>query len=78
MGGQNDEVWYSLYRIAQLEGAKKKPWPEAMEQYLTAYEFMPDRAGPLFHIGMSYQAKGAYHTAHLFFSRAMQIPRPAK
>jgi glycosyltransferase involved in cell wall biosynthesis len=76
MGGQNDEVWYSLYRIAQLEGAKK-PWPEAMEQYLTAYEFMPDRAGPLFHIGMSYQAKGAYHTAYLFFSGAMKIPRPA-
>jgi glycosyltransferase involved in cell wall biosynthesis len=77
MGGQNDEVWCSLYRIAQLEEVKPKPWPEAMEQYLTAYEFMPDRAGPLFHIGMHYQAKSAYHTAHLFFSRAIKIPHPA-
>jgi glycosyltransferase involved in cell wall biosynthesis len=76
-GGKNDEVWFSLYQIAQLEEAKPKPWPEAMEQYLTAYEFMPDRAGPLFRIGMSYQAKGAYHTAYLFFSRAMKIPHPA-
>jgi glycosyltransferase involved in cell wall biosynthesis len=76
MGGRNDEVWYSLYRIAQLEG-DKKPWPEAMDQYLAAYEFMPDRAGPLFHIGMHYQAKNDYHTAHLFFSRAMKITRPA-
>ena len=48
-----------------------------MDQYLAAYEFMPDRAEPLFHIGMHYQAKSAYHTAHLFFSRAMKIPRPA-
>ena len=77
MGGQNDEVWFSLYRVAQLEAAKPKPWQEAMEHYLTAYEFMPDRAGPLFHIGMNYQSKGAYHTAHLFFARAMKIPHPA-
>jgi glycosyltransferase involved in cell wall biosynthesis len=69
MGGRNDEVWHSLYRIAQLEVAKK-PWPEAMDQYLDAYEFMPDRAGPLFHIGMHYQAKGDYNAA-------MTIPRPA-
>ena len=77
LGGQNDEVWFSLYQIAQLERAKAKPWPEVMQHYLTAYEFMPDRADPLFHIGMSFQAKCAYHTAHLFFSRAMKIPHLA-
>ena len=76
MGGQNEEVWFSLYRIAQLEQARSTPWQEVMEHYLTAYEFMPDRAGPLFHIGMNYQGKGAYHTAHLFFSRAMRIAHP--
>ena len=76
LGGRNEEVWYSLYRIAQLEQARSTPWQEVMEHYLAAYEFMPDRAGPLFHIGMNYQGKGDYHTAHLFFSRAMRIPHP--
>jgi tetratricopeptide (TPR) repeat protein len=76
MGGQNDEVWFSLYQIAQLEQVNAKLWPEVMQQYLTAYEFMPDRAEPLFHIGMNYQAKGDYHTAHHFFSLAIQIPHP--
>jgi glycosyltransferase involved in cell wall biosynthesis len=78
MGGQNDEVWFSLYQIAQLEQVKAKPWPEVMQQYLTVYEFMPDRAEPLFHIGVSYQGKGDYHTAHHFFSLATKIPHPAK
>jgi glycosyltransferase involved in cell wall biosynthesis len=76
MGGQNDEVWFSLYQTAQLEQVNAKLWPEVMQQYLTAYEFMPDRAEPLFHIGMKYQAKGDYQTAHHFFSLAMQIPHP--
>ena len=76
MGGQNEEVWFSLYRIAQLEQASSTPWREVMEHYLTAYEFMPDRAGPLFHIGMNYQGKGDYHTAHLFFCRSMGISHP--
>lgn len=76
MGGRNEEVWYSLYRIAQLEQARSTPWQEVMEHYLTAYAYMPDRAGPLFHIGMNYQGKGDYYTAHLFLSRAMEIPHP--
>jgi len=76
MGGQNDEVWFSLYQIAQLEQFNAKPWAEVMQQYLTAYEFMPDRAEPLLHIGVNYQAKGDYHTAHHFFSLAMKIPHP--
>ena len=77
LGGHNDEVWFSLYRIAQLEQVKAKPWPEVMQHYLTAYEFMPDRAGPLFHVGMNYQARGDHGTAHQFFRRAMSIPPPA-
>jgi glycosyltransferase involved in cell wall biosynthesis len=77
MGGHNDEVWFSLYRIAQLEQTKAKPWPEVMQHYLTAYEFMPDRAGPLFHVGMNYQARGDHGTAHQFFCQAMSIPPPA-
>ena len=77
LGGHNDEVWFSLYQIAQLEQIKGKPWPEVMQHYLAAYKFMPDRAGPLFHIGMNYQAKGDHGTAHQFFCRAMSVPPPA-
>lgn len=76
MGGWREEVWYSLYQIAQIEERMENDWAEVMESYLAAWQYQPDRAGPLYRIGMHYQARGEYHIAHLFFSRAVKIPRP--
>ncbi|MFP5247715.1 MAG: glycosyltransferase, partial [Thermoanaerobaculia bacterium] len=77
MQGWDDEVWFSLHQIAQLLERQGKPWPEVMEAYLRAYQCKPDRAEPLYRIGMHYQARGEHHAAHVFFTRAMQIPHPA-
>ncbi|HEX3558793.1 MAG TPA: glycosyltransferase [Pyrinomonadaceae bacterium] len=77
MGGWPDEVWYSLYQVAQLRERTGAPWPEVLEGYLTAWQYLPDRAGPLYRVGMHYQGKGEHHTSHLFFSRAMRIACPA-
>jgi glycosyltransferase involved in cell wall biosynthesis len=76
MGGWTEEVWYSLYQIAQIKERMQNPWPEVMEAYLAAFQFLPDRAGPLYHIAMHYQAKAEYHLSHLYLSRAMQIRPP--
>jgi glycosyltransferase involved in cell wall biosynthesis len=77
MAGWSEEVWYSLYQVAHLYERMQKPWPEVMQAYLAAYEYQPDRAGPLYRIGMHFQAKGEYRTAHLFLARAMQIAVPS-
>jgi glycosyltransferase involved in cell wall biosynthesis len=77
LGGWREEVWVSLYYIAQLLERLEKPWPQVMEAYLAAWQYMPDRAGPLFRIGMHYQAKGSYYLSNLFLSRASAIPVPA-
>jgi glycosyltransferase involved in cell wall biosynthesis len=77
MKGWDDEVWFSLYQIGQLKERMNAPWPEVMEAYLKAYQFRPDRAGPLYRIAMHYQATKEPHVAHLFLSRAMAIPEPA-
>lgn len=76
MGGWSEEVWFSLYQIAQIRENLGEPWAEVMQDYLVAYQFKPDRANPLYRIAAHYQCKGEYHTAHLFFSRAMQMPYP--
>lgn len=76
LGGWAEEVWYSLYQLAALYERMQKPWPEVMEAYLAAFEFQADRAGPLYRIGMHYQAKGEYRTAHMFFAKAMQLKMP--
>lgn len=47
-----------------------------MECYLAAWQFQPDRAGPLFRVAMHYQNRQLYQVSHLFLSRAMQIPMP--
>lgn len=78
MGGWDEEVWYSLYQIAQLKERSAKSWAEVREDYLTAFNFRPGRAGPLYRIGLHYKARKQHALAHLFFSRAMQIPFPSQ
>jgi glycosyltransferase involved in cell wall biosynthesis len=76
MGGWPEEVWYSLYQSALLEERLGRPWGEVMESHLAAHEHTPDRAGPLFHVGIHYQQQGNRQLAHLFLERAMKIPVP--
>jgi glycosyltransferase involved in cell wall biosynthesis len=77
MGGWFDEVWYSWYQIALLGGRLGAPWPEVLASHLDAYQYMPDRAEPLYQIAMHYQSTRDSHVARLFFLRALEIPRPA-
>ncbi|QEH37134.1 Glycosyl transferase family 2 [Aquisphaera giovannonii] len=76
MGGWRDEAWYSLYRIAHIESQFNKPWTEVMASYLTAFQYMPSRAEPLYWIAMHYQRGREFHVAKGFFEWAMAIPSP--
>ena len=76
MAGWEEERWYSLYQIPQLEERLERPWPGVLAGYLAAWQMHPDRAGPLFRIGLHYQREREFHLAHMFFSRAMAIRRP--
>jgi glycosyltransferase involved in cell wall biosynthesis len=77
MGGWADEVWYSLYHVAQLKQRLEHPWPEVMEAYLAAWQYDGTRAGPLYRIAVHYQGKREYRDSHKFLSQAIQVPRPA-
>lgn len=74
--GWYEEAFYSRYQIAMARERLGHPWPEVMEEYLAAWQMMPDRAGPLYRIGVHYQRLGQYHLAHLHFRRAMEITPP--
>jgi len=76
MGGWADEVWFSLYQIARLTETSGTEPAAAPGQYLAAFQYQPERAEPLYHLGMHYQRKREFNNAHLFFSRAMEISRP--
>ncbi|MDG3004971.1 tetratricopeptide repeat-containing glycosyltransferase [Paludisphaera mucosa] len=76
LGGWAEEVWYSLFQIGVLKERRGDPWPEVMAAYLTAFEHSPDRAEPLYQVGMHYQAAREFHTARMFFRFALDAPRP--
>jgi glycosyltransferase involved in cell wall biosynthesis len=76
IGGWPEEVWFSLYQIASIKERAGKPWGESLEDYLAAFQYHPDRAEPLYRIGMHYQAKREFNLAYLFLGRALQLPLP--
>ncbi len=77
MRGWIEEVWFSLYQIAQLKKEMRAPWAEVAEAFLTAYQTKPDRAEPLYHLGLYHQAKREFALSNLYFQQALTIPYPA-
>ena len=76
LGGWIEEAWYSLYQIGVLQARIGTNWPEAMATLLSAWQHTPQRAEPLFQIGMYYQHKREFHAAHPFLAEAMRVPTP--
>ena len=76
MGGWAEEVWYSLLQIAVLLERKGGSFALALDAYLRAYQNRPERAEPLCELARHYRQTESYALAHLFASRAAEIPRP--
>ena len=76
MGGSDEEVYYSMVRLA--ESVTKLDWPLQIVQdlYLKAWEFRPTRAEALHAIARLYREDQRYLPGHLFAQRAAQIPLP--
>lgn len=76
MGGWDEEVYYSLFRVAEAMSELGMPWPAVQDAYLRAWEFRPTRAEPLHAIARQYRLQERYHPGHLFAERAARIPFP--
>lgn len=77
MGGWRDEVWYSLYQIALLLARMSVPWPDVVVAQLAAWQYLPDRAEPLFRLGLHYSGVREYANAYLFLKQAILVPPPS-
>jgi tetratricopeptide (TPR) repeat protein len=76
MNGWREEAWHALYQVGQVQSCMGASWPETLTSYLTAWQHTPDRAEPLYRIGMHHQAAREFHLAHLYLGQAAQIARP--
>ena len=76
MGGWAEEVYYSLFRVAQAMAHLGEPWPDIQDAFLRAWAFRPNRAEPLYQIAVYYRVEQRYQLGYLFAERAAQIPLP--
>ncbi|KMO84822.1 glycosyl transferase [Mycolicibacterium chubuense] len=76
MGGYDEEIYYSIARIAESMLRLDYPWPDVQDAYLRAWEFRPIRAEPLYAIAHWYRSNQRFQLGYLFAERATQIPVP--
>ena len=78
MGGWDEEVYYSLYRVGQSMMELGEPWPEIQDVFLRAYEFRPTRAEALHSVACYYRKNARYQLGYLFAQRAVSITLPER
>jgi glycosyltransferase involved in cell wall biosynthesis len=76
MGGWGEEVYYSMFRVADSMAHLDKPWMEVEDAYLRAWEFRPTRAEALYFLAFRCRVNKRYHLGYLFAERAAHIPLP--
>jgi tetratricopeptide (TPR) repeat protein len=78
MDGNDEEVFYAMYRLAESMQQLSEPWPDVEDAYLRAWIFRPTRAEPLLAIATKYREFQRYRLGYLFAQRAAEIPFPAE
>jgi tetratricopeptide (TPR) repeat protein len=76
LGGSDEEVYFSMIRLAESMAKLDWPWQVIHDAYLKAWEFRPTRAEALHAIARRYREDQRYLPGHLFAQRAAQIPFP--
>ncbi|MGV1006623.1 MAG: hypothetical protein ACOYEV_18075 [Candidatus Nanopelagicales bacterium] len=75
-GGSQEQVYYSMFKLAAVMEELGEPWSEVLDAYLRAWEYRPVRAEALSRIAFHYLTADQYELAYLFAVRAAAIPLP--
>jgi len=76
MGGWEEEVFYSLYRIAMIAAITNKSFGEIKEKFLMAWNYRPIRAEPLYQVAKMYRMINQPRLAYLYARMAKDMPYP--
>ncbi|WP_156688299.1 hypothetical protein [Mycobacterium sp. Marseille-P9652] len=76
MRGCDEEIYYSMFRLAQSMQQCGEPWPDCEDAYLSAWYFRPTRAEPLLAVATAYRQLERYRLGYLLAQRAGEIPFP--
>jgi len=75
-GGWAEEVFYSLYRAAIIDGIQNKPLEIIAQSFLKSFQAKPDRAEPLFNLARIYRLNGMPAVAYMYARMGLEIPYP--
>jgi fibro-slime domain-containing protein len=78
LGGWQEEVYESLFRMGRVMSLAARAWGETQQCYLDAYAHSPHRAEPLFAIAWHYYEKKSWALTYLFAKRGSEIAFPEK
>lgn len=76
MGGWEEEVYYSLFRMAIVGMMMQKPWEQVLNLFLGAYNYRPCRSEPLYHIARIYRMNGYPRIGYLYAKMGLTMPLP--
>jgi glycosyltransferase involved in cell wall biosynthesis len=77
MGGDGEEVFYSMMMIARLQEELKMDPEVFIDSYHQAYQFRPTRAEPLFYMACYYGQIKADLLGYLLSKYALSLPYPS-
>jgi hypothetical protein len=76
MGGWEEEIFFSLYRVAICKTFLQHPWPEVYDAFMRSYESRPTRAEPLYQLARLHRMHNRPKAAYIYARMAMEIARP--
>ena len=76
MGGWEEEIFFSQFRIGVLKAIMQKPFIEIKEAFLDAWALRPHRAEPLYEISRMYRAQDKPRLAYIYAKMGLEIPYP--
>ncbi|MFY2860300.1 glycosyltransferase [Mycobacterium sp. THU-M104] len=78
MGGNDEEIYWALLRLAASMAELGEPWPNVEDAYLRAWMFRPTRAEALHAIAVRYRLDQRYRLGYLLAQQAAEIPFPGE
>jgi glycosyltransferase involved in cell wall biosynthesis len=78
MGGNDEEIYWALFRLAASMAELDEPWPDVEAAYLRAWIFRPTRAEALYAIAVRYRLDQRYRLGYVFAQQAAEIPFPGE
>ena len=76
LGGWEEEVYYSMFRLAVISVILDRPWQEQSERFLQAWAYRPIRAEPLHQLARLHRNRGEPRQAFLYAKYAAELPIP--